>query len=416
MSTPILATKLFIPPVRPNLVPRPQLIAQLNQGLQLGRKLTLVSAPAGFGKTTLLSEWLASLEEDKIRNPESQIPNRTAWLNLDDGDNNLPRFLAYLIAALNPAAEEETAVGKGVLDMIQSPQALPAAAIMTALINDLSAFPGRIILTIDDYHVIDSAAVDEALAYLLEHQPPNLHLVIATRIDPPLPFARLRARDQLTEIRATGLRFSSAEAAEFLNRVMGLNLSTEDITALETRTEGWIAGLQLAAISMRGRKDTAALVKSFTGSNRYVLDYLIEEVLDQQPADIQDFLLHTALLKQLTGPLCDAVRFAETPNRTEGSTVRFAETPNRTEGSTVRFAETPNRTEGSTVRFAETPNRTEGSTVRFAETPNRTEGSTCVSQKRLTERRFTYPFRRIRQWPGYPGDAGTGQPLHHAPG
>jgi LuxR family maltose regulon positive regulatory protein len=329
MSTPILATKLFIPPLRsPNLVPRPQLIARLNQGLQRGRKLTLISAPAGFGKTTLIAEWGFRIAESdpyfEVRNPH------LGWLSLDEGDNDPKRFLAYLIAALqraaglDNAAGEETAVGASALDMLQSPQTPPVSAVLTALINDIAALPGKIVLALDDFHAINSSAVEEVLAYLLEHLPPNLHLVIATRIDPHLPFARLRAQDQLTELRALDLRFSSAEAAEFLNRVMGLDLSAADVAALEKRTEGWIAGLQLAAISMRGQKDTAALVKSFTGSHRYVLDYLIEEVLEQQPADIQDFLLQTAVLDRLTGSLCDAVRF--------GENVRFEETPSNSSG------------------------------------------------------------------------------------
>jgi len=307
MSAPILATKLFVPPPRPDRVPRPQLIERLDLGLRFGRKLTLVSAPAGFGKTTLIAEWAASLLRMRPAgsNPKSTIGNlQLSWFSLDEEDNNLARFLAYLIAAFNQTNEEETAVGKVALEMLQSPQTPPASAVLTIFINDIAKLPGKIVLIIDDFHVIESAAVEESLTYLLEHQPPNLHLVIATRIDPQIPFARLRVRGQLTEIRAADLRFSSAEAAEFLNGVMGLDLSAEDITALERRTEGWIAGLQLAAITMRGQKDTSGLIKSFTGSHRYVLDYLIEEVLEQQPAEIQDFLLQTAVLDRLTGSLC----------------------------------------------------------------------------------------------------------------
>jgi LuxR family maltose regulon positive regulatory protein len=319
MSAPILATKLFVPPPRPDLVPRPQLLEQLDQGLRFGRKLTLISAPAGFGKTTLIAGWAASLEPARMaeNNPHStpRLPD-LYWLSLDEEDNDLVRFLAYLIAALNQTRGEKTAVGRVALDMLQSPQTPPASTVLTMLINDLTNLPGKIILAFDDYHVIESPQVEEALAYLLEHLPPNLHLVIVTRIDPQLPFARLRARNQLTEIRAADLRFSSAEAAEFLNGVMGLDLSAEDIAALERRTEGWIVGLQLAAISMRGKKDTSALIKSFTGSHRYVLDYLIEEVLDQQPADIQAFLLRTAVLERLTGPLCASLTGQEEAQET----------------------------------------------------------------------------------------------------
>ena len=323
MPETLLQTKLYIPPLRPKLVSRPHLIEQLNQGLQLGHKLTLIAAPAGFGKTTLASEWLASLttkavKESDIRIPISEFPRRFAWITLDEGDNDPARFLAYIIAALNQAVGSKTTIGKGALVMLQAPQQPSGPEILTNLINDVTAFPGKIVLTLDDYHVIDSPAVDAALTFLIEHLPPNMHLVIATRDDPQLPLARLRARGQLTELRALDLRFSSAEAAEFLNQVMGLDLSAEDITALEARTEGWIAGLQLAAISMQGQKETAALVKSFTGSHRFVLDYLIEEVLEQQPADVQDFLLQTAVLNRMTGSLCDAVRFGETV-RSEGT-------------------------------------------------------------------------------------------------
>jgi len=305
MSTQILATKLFVPPPRPDLVPRPRLIERLDRGLRFGHKLTLISAPAGFGKTTLIADFGFRISEENSHKQNGDTPNpHLCWLSLDEEDNDLLRFLAYLIAAFNEMGGEATAVGRVALEMVQSPPAPPVSTVLTILINDIINLPGKIILTIDDYHVIESPQVEEALAYLLEHQPPNLHLIIVTRIDPQLPFARLRARNQLTEIRARDLRFSYAEAAEFLNGVMGLDLSAEDIAALERRTEGWIVGLQLAAISMRGQKDTSALIRSFTGSHRYVLDYLIEEVLDQQPADIQDFLLHTAVLERLTGSLC----------------------------------------------------------------------------------------------------------------
>ena len=317
MSETLLQTKLYIPPLQPNLVERPHLIDQLNQGLQLGHKLTLISAPAGFGKTTLASEWLAHLAaaQSRVQNPIPEYPNCFAWITLDEGDSDLAHFLAYIIAAVQRAAgpnqrAANTAIGKGALDMLQAPQP-PVTAVLTTLINDIATIPGKLILNLDDYHAINSQSTDEALAFLIEHMPQNLYLVIATRDDPALPLARLRARGQLSELRALDLRFSSSEAAEFLNQVMGLNLLVEDIAALESRTEGWIAGLQLAAISMQGQEDTAALVKSFTGSHRYVLDYLIEEVLEQQPTSVQDFLLQTAVLKRMNGSLCDALRYGE---------------------------------------------------------------------------------------------------------
>ncbi|MBE9534001.1 MAG: tetratricopeptide repeat protein [Proteobacteria bacterium] len=294
---------MFIPPTRPRLVPRPRLIEHLNEGLH--RKLTLVSAPAGFGKTTLVTEWLDNMRLDAKN--ETQVVNRIAWLSLDEDDNDLARFLSYFIAALNQIEGIDATFGKGALSMLHSPQPQPTEAILTSLINELTAITVRIILVLDDYHLIDAQPIHDALTFLLEHQPPQMHLVIATRQDPHLPLARLRAADQLTELRATDLRFTSSEASEFLNQTMGLKLSAEDITALETRTEGWIAGLQLAAISLKGKEDATGLIKSFTGSHRLVLDYLIEEVLDQQPEDIQTFLLQTAILKRLNGSLCDAL-------------------------------------------------------------------------------------------------------------
>ena len=202
--------------------------------------------------------------------------------------------------------------------MLQSPQPPPIESILTALLNEIATIPDNFILVLDDYHVIDSKPVDEALTFLLEHLPPQMHLVIATREDPPLPLARLRARGQLTELRAADLRFTPAEAAEFLNQVMGLNLSAEDIAALETRTEGWIAGLQLAALSMQGRSDTASFIQAFTGSHRFVLDYLVEEVLQRQPEHVRSFLLQTAILDRLCGPLCDAVTGAGRWQRNAG--------------------------------------------------------------------------------------------------
>jgi LuxR family maltose regulon positive regulatory protein len=302
MATPLLTTKLYIPPPLPNLVERPRLVKRLDEGLSLGHRLTLISAPAGFGKTTLVSEWVGHLQLDTAK--ESQIENRIAWLSLDESDNDPVRFLAYFVGALQTI---EATVGQEALGMLQSPQPPPTEALLTSLINEVAAIPDKIIVVLDDYHIIESSPVDNALTFTLEHLSVNMHLVIATRDDPHLSLARLRARGQLTELRATDLRFSSSEAVEFLNQVMGLNLSVEDIAALETRTEGWIAGLQLAAISMRGRADGASLIESFTGSHRFVMDYLVEEVLEQQSKSVQTFLLHTSILDRLTGSLCDAV-------------------------------------------------------------------------------------------------------------
>ena len=292
MPTPILATKLYIPPPRPKVVLRPRLIERMNESLQHAAGITLISASAGFGKTTLASEWLADCKQP------------AAWLSLDDGDNDPVRFLAYLVAALQTIVAD---IGKRVLAMFQSPQPPPTESILTALLNEITTLSDTIILVLDDYHVIDSQPVDQALEFLVEHLPRQMHLIIASREDPPLPLARLRIRGQLTELRAADLRFTPAEAAEFLNRVMGLNLSAEDIVALENRTEGWIAGLQLAAISMQGHQDTTSFIQSFTGSHHFVLDYLIEEVLHQQSESVQTFLLRTSILDRLCGPLCDAV-------------------------------------------------------------------------------------------------------------
>ena len=300
MSTSILTTKLYIPPPRPKQVVRPRLIQRLNEGLE--RKLILVSAAAGFGKTTLLSEWIASFTASPSSTDRGET-YRVAWLSLDVGDSDLARFLAYLVAALQTITP---GVGNNVLAALQV-QAPSPEALLTSLLNDLAAIPVPFVVVLDDYHALDAPPVDQAVAFLLEYLPPQMHLVIASRQDPPLPLARLRARGQMTELRAADLRFTSAEAATFLNTAMGLSLSEAQIAAMETRTEGWIAGLHLAALSMQGRADTGAFVASFSGSHRFVLDYLVEEVLQRQSASVREFLLSTAILDRLCGPLCDAV-------------------------------------------------------------------------------------------------------------
>jgi LuxR family transcriptional regulator, maltose regulon positive regulatory protein len=292
MAMSILATKLYIPPPRPKVVQRAHLIQRLNEALRYTPGVTLISAPAGFGKTTLVSEWVADCDRP------------AAWLALDNGDNDPARFLAYLIAALQTIAPN---LGANLLAMLQAPQPPPTESILTDLLNEIITIPNNFVIVLDDYHVIDSKPVDQVITFLLEHQPPQLHLVIVTREDPTLPLARLRASGQMTELRAADLRFTLTEASEFLNQIMGLHLSTEDIAALETRTEGWIAGLQLAALSMQGQKDTASFIQSFTGSHHFVMDYLVEEVLKQQSESIQTFLLNTSILSRLCGPLCDAI-------------------------------------------------------------------------------------------------------------
>ena len=333
---PLLHSKLYVPPVRPELVSRPRLIERLNAGLR--RKLTLISAPAGFGKTTLVSEWVHTMGTHKV-GADRDAPLQVAWLSLDEGDNDPTRFLTYLVAALQTLALSadgtsrvegmEANIGEGTLSALQSPEAPPTESILTVLLNEIATTLDDFIFVLDDYHVIDaqpvdaSTSVDGVLTFLLEHLPPQMHLVVATREDPNLPLARLRVRDQLTELRIADLRFTPSEAALFFNQVIGLNLSAEQVTSLETRTEGWIAGLQLAALSMQGREDIPGFIRAFAGDNRYIVDYLVEEVLQRQPEPVRSFLLQTSILDRLSGPLCDAVRFglAETQSSSRGTGV-----------------------------------------------------------------------------------------------
>ena len=297
MAAPIIATKLYVPPLRSKVVIRSRLLEQLNDGLTTGCTLTLVSAPAGFGKTTLVSEWIAGCERP------------AAWLSLDEGDSDPARFITYLVKALQTI---KAGIGDELLAMLQSPQPLQIESILTSLLNEVSTIPNSSLLILDDYHLIDSQLVDQSLAFLIKHQPPQMHLVITTREDPSLPLARLRARNQLTEIRAADLRFTDNEAAEFLNQVMGLDLTTEQVATLEARTEGWVAGLQLAALSMQGEQDAAGFIQAFSGTHAFVLDYLLEEVLHKQPERVQEFLLRTSILERLSGDLCDAL-WPDTP-------------------------------------------------------------------------------------------------------
>ena len=290
METPLLKTTLYIPPVRRELVPRPHLIERLNAGLH--RKLTLISAPAGFGKTMLLSEWVAGCGRP------------VAWVSLDEGDNDPVRFLAYFVATLQTV---HTDLGHSTLNLLQAPQLPPVQALLTPLLNEIAALPETLTLVLDDYHFISAPQIHEEIAFLLEHQPHNMHLVISTRADPPLPVFRLRARGQLTELRSDDLRFSPDEAATFLNTVMGLDLTPKDVEALEARTEGWIVGLQLAALSLQGRTDARQFIAVFSGSHHYVLEDLTEEVVRRQTEPVRRFLIQTAILDRLCGSLCDAL-------------------------------------------------------------------------------------------------------------
>ena len=290
VMTTLLQTKFFIPQIRPNLVQRPLLTAKLDA--HVNYKLTLISAPAGFGKTTLVSAWI------------SQTEQQLAWLSLDEHDNDLIRFLTYFVAALQ---KMDSRLGETAVSMLQSPQIPPSEAILTSLINDIAQQPNQLTIVLDDYHLIVEKRIHDGLDFLLEHMPPQLHLIITTRANPPLPLAKLRARGQMQEIRVQSLRFSAEEVAMLFKAQAHLTLSTDDIEALAVRTEGWITGLQLAVISLQEQPDPTPFIQSFTGSNQYILDYLLEEVINQQPPHIQSFLMETAVLTQLSGALCDWV-------------------------------------------------------------------------------------------------------------
>ncbi|MCI0695626.1 hypothetical protein L0337_26935 [candidate division KSB1 bacterium] len=296
--TALLPTKLYIPPARTDLVQRRHLTNRLNEGMQ--RRLTLISAPAGFGKTTLLGEWI----------PTSS--RCVTWVSLDKGDNDAIRFWTYVIAALQMLRSD---LGKKTQGLLNSPQPPTFETILTSLVNEIAAFPDVFALVLDDYHVIEAPPIHEALAFLLEHLPRNMHVIITSRADPALPLARLRAQREMTELRAHDLRFTLAESAAFLNEVMKIGIEEKDIAALDQRTEGWIAGLQLAALSMQGRDDVSAFIKAFTGDDRYILDYLIEEVFRRQPEHIQNFLLQTSILERLCGSLCDAILITDHESR-----------------------------------------------------------------------------------------------------
>ena len=286
----LVETKFFRPQVREGSVPRPRLDAQL------GRKsrLTLVSAPAGFGKTTVVGSWLAD--------HATTTGARVAWLSLDAADRDPVTFWTYVLTALDRAAPGTGSAGLTVLEAGQ-----PVEAALVAVLNELSVRPDDVVLVLDDYHLAESPSIRPDVAFLLERLPPQLRLVISTRADPTLPLARLRARGELTEVRAADLRFTDDETSAFLAAATGLSLAASDVAALGHRTEGWIASLQLAAISLRDREDPSGFIAGFAGDDRYVVDYLVEEVLGEEPAEVRDFLLSTAVLDRLSGPLCDAV-------------------------------------------------------------------------------------------------------------
>jgi len=298
---PLLATKVAMPPARSALVPRPHLIERLQAGLQ--GPLTLLSAPAGSGKTTLLSTWRTTPEG-------KEMP--LAWVSLDEGDNSSPRFWRYVLTALDGAVP---GVGTAALNLLRSSDQPSMETVLTALVNALDAHAEDVVLILDDYHLIEAEPIHRSLAFLFEHLPPCLHLLLATRADPPLPLARLRGRGNVTELRAADLRFTVEDTAAFLGTVMGLSLSPAEVAALEARTEGWIAGLQLAGLSLQGRsaEDAATFITAFTGSHRYIVDYLLDEVLLRQPEQVQRFLLHTCLLDRLCAPLCAALIDGEDP-------------------------------------------------------------------------------------------------------
>ena len=291
MAGPLIATKLYVPRLRRGLVARPRLLDHLRRGA--GSRLTLVSAPAGFGKTTLLVDWF---------NEPDGGDRCVAWLSLDASDQEPATFWTYVVTALQATVPE---VGPRALELISSP--MPTELVLTTLLNELAAAPCDVWLVLDDYHQVDNREVSEGMIFLLTHLPPHVHILLSTRADPDLPLARWRVRGELVEIRVADLRFTFDEAAEYLTQVTGLSLTAGDVEALEQRTEGWIAALQLAALSIQGRDDVSRFIAQFAGTDRYLVDFLVEEVLAHQAEPVREFLLHSSILDRLSGPLCDAV-------------------------------------------------------------------------------------------------------------
>lgn len=342
--TPTLTTKLHPPRVSRELVVRTRLLDRLDLGLD--RALTLISAPAGFGKTTLVVQWLQRNDERGMMSDEAAHHSsflvhrfRTAWLSLDGDDNDPARFLAHLGAAFQTVQSDLGRAALAAQEVLPPPaqpgqrEANGPEQVLAGLINEITALLFLVVLILDDYHLIHAQPVHDAVTFLLEHQPANLHLVIATRADPPLAIARLRGRGQVNELRQDDLRFTADEAAEFLTQVTGLHLAPGDITALADRTEGWIAGLQMAAVSLQGREvsNIASFVQAFAGSNRFILDYLLEEVLQRQSEDVQTFLLQTSILDRLCGMLCDEViggAWAEQPGAQSQPILEYLERAN----------------------------------------------------------------------------------------
>jgi len=286
LANPLVETKLYLPMPRRRLVTRPRLSGRLSRGSDA--RLILISAPAGFGKTTLLTAWLAAMDTET---------RSVAWLSLDESDRQPATFWTYVITALQTAVP---GIGADALTLLQSAQP-PIETILAAVLNELAATPNAIDLVLDDYHLVDGPDLRAGMVFLLEHLPPHVHLVISSRADPLLPLARLRARGELVEVRAADLRFTPEEVAAYLNDVIGLDLTAQDIDALEGRTEGWIAALQLAALSMQGRTDIGAFIAGFAGDDRYIVDYLVEDVLQRQTQQVRTFLLRTCLLDRLNG-------------------------------------------------------------------------------------------------------------------
>jgi LuxR family maltose regulon positive regulatory protein len=317
MPQPLLATKLLLPPLRPGLVSRPRLLAALDEGLQPAKRLILLTAPPGYGKTTLLVEWVSGFNDKWRKTSPARVPSHLlpviCWFSLDDSDNDLPRFLAYLIEAVSGILPDDQAEAcRSIQAAIHSSPQFDSQGFLIALVNYLQQLPCRIVLILDDYHAIQDAQVHQAIQFLIKNQPQNFRLVIATRSDPPLGLAQLRGRGQLCEIRMAELVFTSKEATEFLNHWMALELSAEDIDVLHERTEGWVAGLQMAALALKTPAltpllDRSTFIRDFHGSHRHILEYLTEEVFNQQPEAVQSFLLCTSVLERFNGPLCEAI-------------------------------------------------------------------------------------------------------------
>ncbi|MBV7334853.1 AAA family ATPase [Chloroflexi bacterium TSY] len=311
MNVPLLQTKLFIPQLRSeDIVPRSLLCKRLQW--HTGQRLTLLSAPAGFGKTTLVAAWLAERREAHLLTAPSRLPDQPrakdqtlyAWLSLDENDNEINRFLAYWIAAIQCA---DSTLGHEAQSMLQAPQTLSVENLLTRLINELAAYPNQLVLVLDDYHVIEDVQIHKAVGFWLDHAPPHCHLVLTTRTDPPLSLALLRSRGQVNEIRTDDLRFAEEEIAQFFLQVMGLNLSTTNVQALASRTEGWVAGLKMTSLSLRGCDDITEFITHFTGSHRFIIDYLADQVLDRCSVLHRQFLLQTSVLGKMCAPLVDAV-------------------------------------------------------------------------------------------------------------